>query len=514
LNTDTAPEVHGSRRYVSNVLWTWGGTATGIIVSFLVTPYTMRKIGYSHFGVWGVTISLVEYYWLIDIGLRSATLKFSAEYRALGNKAELDRLVNTGLAYSLIAGLFVALVSLFGAPFLGSLVNISDPVFPQLARIVGISWAVGLVFNIFGACIEGFQRFDIFSRIWISTTALRSIIVVIVLSMGYGVVQMGFVLLGTQFLVYALNFVFFRRLAPDAKIDLSLASWTKFKEMAVFGVHTLRVLISDRLLRQTTPILISRFLPVEAVTYYVMPLRILDYAMDGVARVGNVTTPNATELMATGKKNRLENLGVYANRYSLAFFLPVVLMLLVYGAEFYRLWIKPDFADKSAYLLPAFLFGHVIVSSQLNSVSILFGIGRHQAYSRFLFAEAILSFFGLIIVLPRLGLLGAAWLTNLLMALNRGLITCILLCRELDVSIWRYVARIYIRPCLLGAAGYAYLLFLKRTVLPGNSWRELILAGLALMVPYAAATFAVCVSPGHQQVAVRRARLILARFGS
>lgn len=478
---------------------------TGIIAAFLVTPYTMRKIGFEHFGIWGITLSLVEYYWLIDIGLRSATLKFSAEYYALGKKEELDHLVNTGLVYSIFAACLVGLFTIFGTPLVARLVHIYDPVFPQLARIIGISWAVGLIFNIFGACIEGFQRFDIFSRIWISTTALRTIAVVIVLSMGYGLVQMGFVLLGTQFLVYLLNYAFFRRLAPDAKINLSLASWKKFKEMAGFGVHSLRVLVSDRLLRQTTPSLISRYLGAEAFTFYGTPLRILDYAMDGVGRVGNVTTPNAAELLATGKKERLEDLGVYANRYSLAFFLPVVLMLLAYGHEFYTLWVGPGFANKSAYLLPAFLFGHAIVSSQLNSVSILFGIGRHQAYSRFLLAEAILSFVGLIIILPsKLGLLGAAWLTNGLMALNRGVIACILLCRELDVSAWRYLTRIYARPCLLGVAGFAFLMLLKRTVLPGNSWRELILAGFALGIPYVAATFAVCLSREHQQLVTRK----------
>ena len=514
MKTDASPAVQGSRRYVSNVLWTWGGTATGIIVAFLVTPYMVRKIGYAHFGIWTLTLSLVEYYWLIDIGLRSATITFAAEYYAAGKKAELDRLVNTGLTYSLAAAVVVALVSIFGAPFVGRVVRIDDPVFPQLARIVGISWAVGLVFNIFNACIEGFQRFDIIGRIWMCTTILRTIAVVIVLYLGYGLIQMGLVLLGTQLLVYTLNFFYFRRLIPDAKLNLWLASWKKFREMAGFGFHALRAIISDKLLRQTPPALISRYLPVTAVAFYMMPLRILDYAMDGVGRVGSVTTPNAAGLMATGKGDQLEDLGVYANRYSFALFLPVVLMLLVYGRDLCRLWISLDFANQSAYLIPAFLFGHAIVSSQLNSVSILFGIGRHQAYSRFLLAEAIVSFIGLIIVLPRLGLLGAAWLSNILMALNRGVISCALLCHELDVSFWRYAARIYTRPVLLGAAGVAFLLFLKRTALPGNSWRELILATLALGIPYTAAAFAVCVSAEHQQLAFRKARQTLARFGA
>jgi O-antigen/teichoic acid export membrane protein len=173
-------------------------------------------------------------------------------------------------------------------------------------------------------------------------------------------------------------------------------------------------------LRQSAPILIPYFLPVQFLAYYSVPMRILDYMMDGIGRVGTVTTPNATELMATGRRAELINLGVYVNRYSLALFLPVTIFLLVFGSEIYGLWIRPDFAAQSAYLLPAFLFGHTFASSQFNSASILFGLGRHQAYSKTLLAEAILSIVGMILVLPRFGLLGAAWLTNGLMALNRG----------------------------------------------------------------------------------------------
>ncbi len=169
---------------------------------------------------------------------------------------------------------------------------------------------------------------------------------------------------------------------------------SKFKEMASYGVHSLRVLVSDRLLRQSAPILIPYFLPVQFLAYYSVPMRILDYMMDGIGRVGTVTTPNATELMATGRRAELINLGVYANRYSLALFLPVTIFLLVFGSEIYGLWIRPDFAAQSAYLLPAFLFGHTLASSQFNSASILFGLGRHQAYSKTLLAEAILSIVG------------------------------------------------------------------------------------------------------------------------
>ncbi len=231
----------------------------------VVTPYVIRKIGDKQFSIWTLTLSLVEYYWLIDFGLRSATVKLSAEYHTLKNNSALNTLVNTGLAYSTIAGCLVAVFTIAFAPYAGRFFNIHEPVFPELIRIIGVSWAVGLVFNIFGACIEGFQRFDIFGRIWVSTTVLRTIGVVVVLNFGFGVLQMGIVLLCSQLLVYFLSYLAFRKLAPDVRISLSLARMSKLKEMASYGVHSLRVLVSDRLLRQSAPVLIPYFLPIPSI---------------------------------------------------------------------------------------------------------------------------------------------------------------------------------------------------------------------------------------------------------
>jgi O-antigen/teichoic acid export membrane protein len=506
----TAP-AQGARRYITNILWTWLGVAVGIIVGFVVTPYAIRRIGDKNFSIWTLTLSLVEYYWLIDFGLRSATVKLSAEYHTLKNNTELNVLVNTGLLYSAMAGCVVAVFTIVIAPYAGRFFNIDQPVFPELIRIIGVSWAVGLVFNIFGACIEGFQRFDIFGRIWVSTTVLRTVGVVLVLYFGFGVLQMGIVLLCSQLLIYALNYLAFRRLAPDFRISFSLARMSKFKEMASYGVHSLRVGVSDRLLRQSPPVLIPYFLPIQFVAYYSVPMRILDYMMDGIGRVGTVTTPNATELMATGRRNELIDLGVYANRYSLAIFLPVTVFLLAFGKEVYGLWIRPDFAAQSAFLLPAFLFGHTLASSQFNSISILFGMGRHQTYSKALLAEAILTLIGLVLILPRFGLLGAAWLTNGLMALNRCVLAGLLLCRELGINAWQYAARIYAAPCAIGAFSLTLLLWLKRHGLPGRNWHEILEAGAVMIVPYAFASYFFCLSSGHRAMVVRRIQLLVGR---
>ena len=201
------------------------GVAAGIISAFLLQPYTIGKLGDVDVGIWMLVLSVVEYYWLIDLGLRSATVKMSAEYRALEQPDRLNELLSTGIAYSSIVAAGIIAVTLAFAPYAQklwkTLPEIDRPVFGDLIAIASISWALGMIFNLFGACLEGYQRFDLLGRIWITTTVVRSLGVFLVLYLGHGLLAMGFVLLGAQVLSYLLTYMSFRRVVPQRTYRLA-----------------------------------------------------------------------------------------------------------------------------------------------------------------------------------------------------------------------------------------------------------------------------------------------------
>jgi O-antigen/teichoic acid export membrane protein len=480
----------------------------GLVSGFLVSPYTIRKLGDVNFSLWSLALSLVEYYWLIDFGLRSATVKMSAECRALGDNEGLNELLSTGVLYSSIMGALLAVATLVGTSHAGRIFHIDQPAFRQLLIIAGLSWSLGMVFNIYSACLDGFQRFDIFGRIWIVTSILRSAAVVAVLYFGQGILQMGFVLLTTQLLFYALTYISFRRVVPYARVSFRLATFSMFKKMASYGIHTFTSIVATQLLHRSVPVLIAYYLPVRFVAYYMVPVRILEYAGDGVGRVGTVTTPNATELMAQGREKELASLGILTNRYCLSLFMPLTAFLLAYGFEVYSLWIRPSFAQESAYLLPILLLGNTAMFGQFNSVSILFGMGRHKTYSRFLLAESVLTALGLMVVLPRYGLWGGAWVVSLLMLLNRAVLVCLLASRELGINALEYAARIYAMPTTLGTGGFLLLMALKRSWIPGRTWGQVILAAALMGIPYALLTYRFVLA-GHHREMVRGKALSL-----
>ena len=63
-------DVHSTRAYFINIAWSWLGFITIFGSSTIVMPMLIRRLGTAQFGIWALAVSLVEYFWLIDLGFR------------------------------------------------------------------------------------------------------------------------------------------------------------------------------------------------------------------------------------------------------------------------------------------------------------------------------------------------------------------------------------------------------------------------------------------------------------
>src|ERR1044071_5146827 len=91
-----------SSQIIKNVLMNWAAFAATIGIGFVMSPFLVRRLGDSVYGVWVLVGSLVGYLGLLDFGITPSTVKYIAEYRALDDQRAINRLVTTSLAvYSL-----------------------------------------------------------------------------------------------------------------------------------------------------------------------------------------------------------------------------------------------------------------------------------------------------------------------------------------------------------------------------------------------------------------------------
>ena len=489
------------KRFVLNVFWNWLGVGVGIVSGVLLSPYMIHKLGPEGYGVWALSFSVVENYWFLDLGFRSALVKYVAHYWALGELDKVQEVVNTAIAIAGATASLVFVLVAFGARQLDRFFQVSPEYrssFFTLVLLISASWCFSAVFGLFGAGLESLQRFDYYNRILVITTTLRSPGTLLLLYWGYGLVEIGILVVASQILGYLLHFYYFRKVFPGYRMSLGGARLAMVRQMGSYGIHNFLGNVSTQLSNQGPAILIGHFLPAAFVGYFQIPVRLLQYTGEAVGRIGVITNSNAAELVAKGEHGALSQLAVYTNRYCVTLFLPLAILFYSHGAAFFGLWL-PKAAAYASPLLPILLTSYLIsVVGQFSSGMLLMGLARYRWYSRGLFVEALTVFGGLWLVLPRYGIVGAAWVTAAAMILNRGLFLPWLVSRVMNFKYLWFMNSIYTRPFLAALPVYALAAWLSATVLPGKTWTELLLVAVIVGCLYYTLAIEICLPPEHR----------------
>jgi O-antigen/teichoic acid export membrane protein len=270
-------------------------------------------------------------------------------------------------------------------------------------------------------------------------------------------------------------------------------------------------MLSGRLISSVVPSLIAHFLGVRNVTYYSVTQRSVDYAGEGIGRIGLITAPRASDWMARGMTPQIVRTARYGNKYALTLWGVFATFLLIYGPRVFRVWVNADFAEHSGILLIMILAAYTCWFGQFISAAILMGVGRYGEYAGYLMVEAILAVLGFAVTLPFFGLAWGVGVASALLAVNRSLNLGRIFCKEFHLRIPDFFASIYTIPVSLMAVDMLLLWLVKTFWIPGNSWWQLIPLGCINACLYSAIAFLIVLEPEHRGMLLEK---VMARLGA
>lgn len=502
-----------SERFLLNVIWGWLAVFANLLAGFFVSPFIIRRLGDSRYGIWALAFSFIDYFSLLDFGFKAAAVNRISKYRVQNDPANVNAVVNTTLSYFVLICSLLLVFTLAISGLLPTLFGISPAYrqeFVTLIRFIAFGWAAAMSLTVFSAGLEAFQQFKQQNHFAVLALLFRSGSCIVLLYLGFGLKEMGMAIAASQILLVTMIFLHFRRVFPPLRISPAFVRRSVMKDLMGFGVHSFVTGIGTMLLNQGPPILIGYLRNEAFVGHYVLPARLLQYIVEMVTRIGAVTMPNVAEQFTLGNQQRIIQLAIYLNRYCFALFAPFGIFLTVYGYNLIRVWIRKEFSDQAAVLLLPFVISTAFaVAGQFNSVGILFGMSRHTVYSRALLMESLLSLAGMAVLLPHYGILGAAWISCIFAVLNRGMLTPLLLCRSLNLNWLSYMRSIYQAPLLVALTTAALAWWMKTRWIGGDNWFELAFMLGLLSVQYWLLFFATGVEQQHRQLLLQRVKPML-----
>jgi O-antigen/teichoic acid export membrane protein len=438
-------------RLVRNILANWLALGVATIVGFFLTPFMLRHLGDTGFGLWVLVTTLTGYYGLLDFGLRNSTSRFVAHYAANDDATDLGRVVSTALFTNGAFGILVLAIAGVVAWNLDLLLTVPGD-WTHTARglvlVFGVGSALGFPLNLFGHVLEGFQRFTWIGGVQATLTVVRAGLTVWVLSHGYGVLAVGVVTLATTVagsLIYA---GVVHRIYPQLRVRWASVDRAMFRQLAGFGLVACAIGVAAMLRFQADALVIGAFLSVQAVAHYSIASKLIFYVTDVVQAMAWVFTPVFSHLDAKRDLRRLGQALVKANRYSSFVAFPLTAFVAVAGQSLISVWVGSRYVSSYPVLL-VLLLPTSLYLAQAGSPKLLYGMARHSVLAVVFLLEGVANLVLSIALVRRYGLLGVALGTAIPMAITSLFVLPLYVCRLLGLRLSAYLWDVHGQPLLL-----------------------------------------------------------------
>lgn len=471
------------RQILKNVGSSWFSLGVNVVTGFILSPFIVHHLGDEAFGLWILIFSVTGYYGLFDLGIRSSIVRYVAKYWATGENDELNSLVNTAMfSYSAIATVAMS-VTLISAYYVNSIFKI-QPQFVGTARslllMVGTAISLGFPLGVFGGILEGLQRFHVTNFTNITSTILRTVLIILALEHGGGLLSVALITVALPLINQMVNAIFvFRHL--HLLISPRYVNRNTMKLIAGYSGTTFLIIIGGRLRFKTDAMVIGTFVSAAAITYFTIGSRLVDYASEVVSSLAQIFIPMSSQSQAKGDLEALRTIFVVGNRACAFIIFPITTVLTLLGKSMIEAWMGPKYVSQSYPVLLVLLYPMTLMLAQSASGRTLWGMAKHRTWAYVVLAEGISNLILSIILVRGYGILGDAIGTAIPLACSTIFFLPQHLCKLLGIRIRTYLSQAFLLPLALNIPLLGCLLLMRRWYVPhhlADLLVQLVIAGL------------------------------------
>ena len=439
-------------RMTRSILSNWFGLVVMAASNLLLTPLMIHHLGAVDYGVWVLAGSVLDYYGLLDLGMRSAMFRYVALYRGGDQREEIDRTFASALFLVSATAVLICILSVgveFVVPHYMALKDISPSAFGTLLLLLGISVAIMFPTRMLATYISAHQRWDLYNAAGIVAVITRAIGIVVVLELGYGILAIAIVTVVVSVLSLGQHVIFLRIADPLVRVKTRLVCAKRIRDLFAFSMRSLLISVGDYLRFYSDSAVIAAVLNVGLVTPFNVATRLIECFKSVVIAAGGPVLGTMTELDGGNQKKELRELLLRSTRLLGLLSILGAGLLLVDGRALLRIWVGQDLV--SAYSIVAVLaIGYMINLILHPTLLIVIAKGVHGPLGWWSIAEGIANI-GLSIVWGRShGLLGVAMGTVVPMLVIKLIIQPWYALRTAEMPLWEFLNKGLGRPVIVG----------------------------------------------------------------
>ena len=369
-----------------HLLW---GLVLSTVISAVGTIVIARLLGPDNMGLYAIALAAPNLISTFrDWGVTTAMIKYSAEANSENNVAKIRSVFVSGLAFEIIVGLALSVLSLALSQFLAQFLG--RPAIVQLIQIASLFVLTGALVNTASAAFTGIEKMHLNSIMLIVQSIVKTALIIALVAVGLGtlgaVIGFSVGVLFAGLIGVLLMFVMYRSLPKPTTNALELMK--TIKTMLRYGLPLSIGAILSGFLTQFNSTIMAIFVTNNAyIGNYSVALNFVVLITFFATPVTTMLFPAFSKLDAQKDKETLRNVFQYSVKYAALIVVPVTVLVMALAQPAIGTIFEDKYVQAPLYLA---LLSVIYLFSALGSLSTT-SIINGQGYTKYNLKLTLLS---------------------------------------------------------------------------------------------------------------------------
>lgn len=432
-----------------------------ILLGLLYTPYMLRMLGQGEFGLYSLAATVIAYLTLFDFGMGAAVVRYTSKFRA-ENKNEESRSM-FGMFFLLYTGMgIVAFIA--GLCLYFNVDNLFDHTMnvEELSRartmilLLLVNLTVTFPMSIFNSIITAYEEFVFQKTLNILRIVLSTVVIIVLLHVGYKAVAMVVVQTVFNLSVLVLN-AFYCLYRLSIRLAFQRCKLAFVKEVLMFSFWTFLSDIMLRIYYSTGQFVLGAFEGTMAVSVFALGVTLQQMYITFSGGIAGVLLPRITAMVThENSEMQISDMFIRVGRIQYTVMSFLLSGFVLFGRQFIALWAGAGYEQVYAIAL-IFFFPCLIPLIQNTGIAILQARNQMKFRSVMLLCVAVASLALQIVLAQPYGAIGCAVAVGAANFIGQGVIINIHYCKVQKITIgcfWREIAKMSVVPIVMTIVGW------------------------------------------------------------
>ncbi len=447
-----------------------------IAITFFYTPWMIRKIGVSDYGLYSLVYSFISYF-ILDFGLSQAIQRFIAKYRSEGNEDKVAKMIGITTRVYLIIDVIIFFVLFILYFFISDIFKGLTP--DEIERLSGLYIIAGtfsvlsFMFKPMAGAMMAFEYFveekalEMFNRV--------GAVLGVCIALYFGADVFALILING---IFSLGSSILKLIVFERKSRLSI-QWLYFNKEELKGVFSFSMWtfgsgLAQRLRFSLVPSVLGILSNSSEIAIFAMGISLEGMVFTISSAINGLFLPTVSRIVHKKKREELNRLMIRVGRIQLYIIALIFSGFVIFGKAFIHLWVGDNFANVY-WVLILLIFSNLVSLTQRIAEDLVYVDNRIKDTTvRILICSALGLGVGCVLA-PMFGAIGTAVGTGLGLLVYQIIINVYYQKKlGLDIQSFFYECHLRILPLLIVFAMIAYYF---QSLIVFDSWIKLIVCG-------------------------------------